>query len=295
MTATAALHDTTTRDGPSPTAHAAHRLDDGHVFSVEMIRVGSQILRVGRTRGNGRHPPLLVFNGIGGNIELLAPLALALAEREVITFDIPGVGHSQMPRRPYRLRHIAQLACGLLDQLGHELVDVLGVSWGGAAAQQFVRTAPQRGRRLILCATAAGVFMVPGRPSVLWKMATPRRYISKRYARSVVGDIYGGDFRRDPDVAAEHFKHVKWQSSLGYYLQLAAAAGWTSIHWLHRIRQPTLIMAGVDDPLIPMVNARLMHRLIPNSELTVLDCGHLFLLTRTEASCTKIREFLNRP
>jgi len=78
--------------------------------------------------------------------------------------------------------------------------------------------------------------MLPARPSVLWKMATPRRYVSRRYARTIVGDIYGGDFRSDPDTAADHFRHIKWQSSLGYYLQIAAASGWTSIHWLHRIR-----------------------------------------------------------
>jgi pimeloyl-ACP methyl ester carboxylesterase len=126
-------------------------------------------------------------------------------------------------------------------------------------------------------------------------MATPRRYVSKRYARAIAGDIYGGDFRRDPDAAGEHFKHVKWQSSLGYYLQLAAAVGWTSIHWLHRIGQPTLLMAGADDPLVPLVNAKLMQCLIPNSELAVFDCGHLFLLTRTEASSTTIRAFLDRP
>lgn len=283
--------------GDAPPAQSKHRVDDGHVFKIEMVHVGKQVLRVGRTRGDrvhGHHPPLLMFNGIGGNIELLAPLALALAERAVITFDIPGVGHSQMPSRPYRLSDIAKLASRMLDQLGYREVDVLGVSWGGAAAQQFVRTVPQRCRRLILCATAAGAFMVPGRPSVLWKMATPRRYISKRYSRKVAGDIYGGEFRRNPDVAAEHFKHVKWQSSLGYYLQLAAAAGWTSSHWLHRIQQPTLLMAGADDPLIPLINARLMNRLIPHSELAVFDCGHLFLLTRTEASCTRIREFLDR-
>jgi pimeloyl-ACP methyl ester carboxylesterase len=137
--------------------------------------------------------------------------------------------------------------------------------------------------------------MLPARPGVLWKMATPRRFVSRRYGRSIVGEIYGGDFRRDPDTALEHFRHIKWQSSLGYYLQIAAATGWTSIHWLHRLRQPTLIMAGRDDPLIPLPNARLMNRLIPNSELRLFDCGHLFLLTRTEESAQVIRTFLDRP
>jgi poly(3-hydroxyalkanoate) depolymerase len=275
-------------------APAERRVDDSHVFTIQMLHVGAQLLRIGRTPGDGRHPPLLLFNGIGGNIELLAPLALALREREVLTFDIPGVGHSLMPKRPYRMRTIARLAAGVLDHFGHAHADVLGVSWGGAAAQEFARRAPQRCRRLILCATSAGAVMLPARPSVLWKMATPRRYVSRHYARTIVGDIYGGDFRRDPDTAVEHFRHIKWQSSLGYYLQIAAATGWTSIHWLHRIRQPTLIMAGADDPLIPLLNAKLMQRLIRTSELRIFDCGHLFLLTRTEASIAAIREFLDR-
>ena len=88
---------------------------------------------------------------------------------------------------------------------------------------------------------------------------------------------------------------MRWQSRLGYYLQLAAMSGWTSIHWLHRLKMPTLIMAGADDPLIPMVNPRLMHRLMPNAELKVFDCGHLFLLTRNDQAAAAIDEFLDRP
>jgi poly(3-hydroxyoctanoate) depolymerase len=141
---------------------------------------------VGRQPGNGGVPRLL-FNGIGGNIELLAPIARAMLGREVITFDVSGVGHSALPSRPYRLRNIARLAAALLERSGHAQADVLGVSWGGAAAQQFARAFASR-CRLILCATAPDVVMVPARPSVLLKMATPRRYISRDYSRSISGD-----------------------------------------------------------------------------------------------------------
>lgn len=266
-----------------------------HPFAIEMLHVDGQLIRVGRQAGKPGGVPLLLFNGIGGNIELLGPIAQWMPAREVITFDIPGVGHSPMPARPYRLPGIARLAAGVLDHYGHGTCDVLGVSWGGAAAQQFARSQSARCRRLILCATATGMFMVPARPSVLMKMATPRRYMSKSYARAISGDIYGGDYRRDPGLAAQHFKHIKWQSRLGYYLQIAAATGWTSLPWLHRLRQPTLVMAGDDDPLIPLINARLLHRLIPRSELKVFDCGHLFLMTRPEESAAAIAEFLDRP
>jgi poly(3-hydroxyalkanoate) depolymerase len=266
-----------------------------HPFAIEMLHVGDQLLRVGRQVGRGAGVPLLLFNGIGGNIELLGPIAAWMPRREVITFDVPGVGHSPLPSRPYRMKGIATLAALVLDHYGHVQADVLGISWGGGAAQQFARSQSARCRKLILCATATGALMVPASPSVLWKMATPRRYMSKRYAKAVSGHIYGGDFRHDPELAAEHFKHVKWQSRLGYYLQIAAATGWTSLHWLRRLSQPTLVMAGTDDPLIPLVNAKLLHTLIPRSELKVFDCGHLFLMTRARESAQAINEFLDRP
>ena len=278
---------------------AAKRAPSGRAaaspFQMQMLRIGGQLLRVGRQRGRGDGPPLLLFNGVGANIELLEPLARSMPGREIITFDIPGVGHSPLPALPYRLPGIAKLAAGVLDHFGHERCDVLGVSWGGAAAQQFARSQAARCRRLILCATAAGVAMVPARPRVLLKMATPRRYISRSYAKRVAGDIYGGDFRADPALGAELHKHVRWQSRLGYYLQLAAVSGWTSIHWLHRLTMPTLILAGADDPLVPLINPRLMRRLIPNAELKVFDCGHLFLMTRRAESAAAIDEFLDRP
>jgi poly(3-hydroxyalkanoate) depolymerase len=174
-------------------------------------------------------------------------------------------------------------------------VDVLGVSWGGAGAQEFAHSCRQRCRRLILCATAPGVVMVPASPTVLWKLATPKRYMNAEYSRSISGDIYGGDFRKNPALATELFRHVKWQSKMGYYLQLAAVAGWTSIHWLPGLRQPTLLMAGADDPLVPLLNARLMHMLIRHSELKIFDYGHMFLMTRADESVAAIREFLDRP
>ena len=267
-------------------------------FAIEMMDLGTAVdplrVRVGRQAGNGKGVPLLLFNGIGGNIELLAPLAERMPEREILIFDIPGVGESQLPKRPYRLGCIVQLATQILDRFGIGQVDVLGVSWGGAAAQEFAYRCRRRCRRLILCATSPGVVMVPAWPLVLWKMVTPRRYIDAAYARSISGDIYGGDFRTNPALATRLFRHVKWQSKLGYYLQVGAAAGWTSIHWLAGLGQPTLLMAGADDPLVPLINTRLMHFLIRHSEQKVFDCGHLFLLTRPDESVAAIRTFLDK-
>jgi pimeloyl-ACP methyl ester carboxylesterase len=71
-----------------------------------------------------------------------------------------------------------------------------------------------------------------------------------------------------------------------------AAIGWTSLPWLPFLSQPTLVMAGNDDPIVPLVNGRVMAKLIPDSQMVTLDDGHLFLLTSAQESARVITEFL---
>jgi len=108
-------------------------------IDVQMIEVDGQQLQVAVKRGPKRRPPLLMFNGIGANWQLAKPFLTALKQTEAIIFDIPGVGGSPLPAFPYRPSTIARLAMGLVERLGHEQVDVAGVSWGGTLAQQFAR------------------------------------------------------------------------------------------------------------------------------------------------------------
>lgn len=110
------------------------------------------------------------------------------------------------------------LACfliRLLDQLGYDEFDILGISWGGGLAQQ---------------------------------------------------------------VAFQH--------------QLVAGLGWTSLPVLRFLRQPTLILAGSDDPIIPLVNARIMARLLPDATLHVYDDGHLGLVTQAHLLAPVVTDFL---
>jgi poly(3-hydroxyalkanoate) depolymerase len=261
-------------------------------MQIGLHDVGGQMLRVGLRRGDEARPPLLLFNGIGANIELVEPFLDALDGPPAIVFDVPGVGGSPPPRLPYRPSTIARLTAQLLDQLGREKVDVLGVSWGGALAQQFAFQQRQRCRRLVLAATSPGHLMVPGRPSVLLKIATPRRYKDADYMQRIAGDVYGGALRGAPELARQHLRHVRWSSDSGYYLQLLAAFGWSSLPWLRTLPQPTLIMAGTDDPIVPIVNARILASLIPQARLEMIDDGHLFLVTSARRSAVLIAEFL---
>ena len=82
--------------------------------------------------------------------------------------------------------------------------------------------------------------------------------------------------------------------NLGYLYQLLAMTGWTSLPWLWSLRQPTLILMGSDDPLVPPVNGRILARLIPNAELCMIDDGHLFMVTQPVQTAALIEAFLAR-
>jgi poly(3-hydroxyalkanoate) depolymerase len=248
--------------------------------------VGGHPLRVVVRPGEG--VPLLMCSGLGGRLELLAPLARGLHGIETIRFDVPGVGESPAPQHPYSLPMLATLTGCLLDRLGYEQVDVFGFSWGGALAQQLALQAPNRCRRLVLAATMPGSVMLPGEPGALLELATPRRFNDPDHSRRVAGDLYGGRARTEP-VAVDGPGHA---SHVGYWLQLAAIAGWNSHPWLPSLRQPTLILAGDDDPIIPLANARWMACLIPDARLHVLRDGHYFVRTSVDETARVIREFL---
>jgi poly(3-hydroxyalkanoate) depolymerase len=250
-------------------------------------------LRVAVRPGDGSRTPLLLFNGIGAGLELLDPFVRELDPAvEVIRFDVPGVGGSPLSR-PYHFTTLVPLIADLLDRLGHDQVDVLGISWGGGLAQQFAFQRARRCRRLVLVATGTGVAMVPARPKVLLRMLTPRRHRDPEYAASIAGEIYGGLFRTDPYRARDLLHDIgPTGPRRGYLYQLLAGSGWTSLPLLPHIRQPTLVIASDDDPIIPLVNARIMRGLLPRGHLHVHHGGHLGLLTEAADLAPIVDTFL---
>ena len=285
---------TTASPSPSATPNAMPR-DRLRTLTVRGLQV-----RVSVRPSAGRlaaEPPLLLCNGIGASLEVLQLLVDALdPDRGVIRFDVPGVGGSPPPPFPYVLATLAPWVSALAGKLGHQEFDVLGLSWGGGLAQQLSVQCRRRVRRLVLVATGTGTLMVPAHPRVLVKMMTPRRHRDPAYARSIAADIYGGSMRRSPERGAR-LLHAESRAGprRGYYYQIAAAAGWSSLPFLRMVRQPTLVLAGDDDPIIPLINAKMMARLIPDARLHVYHGGHLGVLTESEELAPVIEEFLADP
>lgn len=264
-------------------------------MDISTIDAGGYQLRVATSQGSAGTLPLLLFNGLGANLELLRGFADEMQNYGIgiVTFDIPGTGGSSQPRLPYRLWNLARLANKVLTRVGITgQVDVAGVSWGGALAQEFAHRFPRRSRRLLLAATTAGAVAVPGRWSALSKMIVPRRYADPAYLSSIGATLYGGKFREDPKLLERYGSLIRPPKGVGYYYQLLAASGWTSIPWLWRLRQQTLVMMGTDDPIVPLINGRLLAGLIPNAHLVTIRDGHLFLVTSRRECAPAIANFL---
>ncbi len=196
---------------------------------THIITVKGQRLRIAIRPGNGTRTPLLMMNGIGVNLEVLQPFVDALNPAiEVIRFDVPGTGGSPAPLIPHRFSALARLVTQMLDQLGYQQIDVLGVSWGGGLAQQFAYQYPEGCHRLILVSTGTGALIVPGNPSVLLKIATPRRYQDPDHMAQIAGEIYGGRYASSQSWPASsqkpHTRAGGWASCIKCWVQRAGRA-----------------------------------------------------------------------
>ena len=182
-----------------------------------------------------------------------------------------------------------------LDVLGYRAVDVLGVSWGGALAQEVALRHPRRVRKLVLAATTPGWIGVPGHPRALWALATPRRYYSRSYFEQVAPILYGGAARTNPRLLEEHghLRFIRPPSVRGYLWQLMAIWGWSSLPWLHLVDRPTLVLSADDDPIAPLVNAKMIASRLPGARLHVVaGGGHLFIMTHVAEIAPLVERFL---
>ena len=135
-----------------------------HQLTVRGLRIHAQ--------SHGQGAPILLHSGIFSEMRHWGPLIEHLPGCRVITYDAPGIGSSQVPSAPMSMRALADIGAGILDHLGLGSAHVLGVSFGGAVAQQMALSHPGRVDKLILASTSFGGPAIPGRLSSLLHRCT---------------------------------------------------------------------------------------------------------------------------
>jgi pimeloyl-ACP methyl ester carboxylesterase len=233
-------------------------------------------LRWSSRLGAGR--PLLLINGLGGNLEMWDPLRAALVGRRTLAFDAPGTGESDTPATPMSIDHLARLVAKALDQLGIDDIDVLGYSFGGAVAQAVARLDRHRIHRLVLVGSTSGWGGLRLDPRAVAELATPARFYRGRNPDHIDRRAFG-------DPAGHSFGHLdrarmaRPPSLVGYYWQLMAIVGWSSYAWLNQIQQETLVLVGARDRAAPVRNSEILAARIPQASLQVVpEAGHLLLM-----------------
>lgn len=244
----------------------------------------------------GSGDPVLLINGIGAHTRMWGLMERTLADRRVISFDAPGTGRSSVPVGPVSVERLAELAARVLDHAKVRQADALGYSMGGIVLQQLLADEPERVRRAVLVGTSPGIGAVYGPAMSLLNVSTPVRFLSDRlYARSV-GKLVGGRARSDQEWVDDHLP-IRLQHKpnlLGYSQQVLSLSRWSGLPLLPGISHPVLVLAGDDDPLTPVANAKLIAHLLAHARLRVLAGeGHLMPLDDRGAAPALIREFFS--
>jgi pimeloyl-ACP methyl ester carboxylesterase len=254
--------------------------DEDHLWVDEVW------LRCSLRNGPGR--PLLLVNGLGGNLEMWEPFRRKLTDRPTIAYDAPGTGGSSTPLRPRSIRQLADLARHLLDHFRVGEVDVLGYSFGGTVAQELARAEPERVRRLVLAATTCGWGAPLPNPLAVGALMSPARYYFGDLGHEITRLAFG-----DPDDIELRWCNAARErrppSVIGYLWQTLAVASWSSHAWLPELDQPTLVLAGEHDRAVPIATAKLLVGRIRRSRLVVLaGAGHSFLLANDARTAAQV-------
>jgi poly(3-hydroxyoctanoate) depolymerase len=249
-----------------------------------------------RVHVTGEGPPVLLINGLGANVATWKPLVQQLHGFQVIGFDAPGTGRSQAPKLPYPVARMVEVASRLLDAVGVERADVLGYSLGGSVAQRLAYEEPQRVRRLVLVSSSCGIGGVPGSLRALLAVSTPARHYAKtahRVTMRVVNLAPAEKNSRSIKEEVRDWHHEAAPSLLGYALQMAAFTTFHSLPWLHDVAQPTLVISGTDDRLMPTANSAVLAAYLGDARLHIVEgWGHYLLHDAASGAGATVADFL---
>lgn len=248
------------------------------------------------TDSGGTGEPVLLVHAIGCDHRMWDGLGTALSPRfRVIRMDVRGHGRSAVTPRPYSLDQLADDARDLLDSLKIDKAHWVGLSMGGMIGQAFALRHPQRLRKLVLANTTStygtqGPEMWEARAKAVGEggMAAVKELAMQRYftddfrgSRSDVVDRIGSGFlATDPE---------------GYIACCNAIRDLDFSGDLHRIKAPTLVIAGEKDVGTPVAMSKAIADAIPGATLAVIPgAAHLSAVENPEEFNRLVEDFLAR-
>jgi pimeloyl-ACP methyl ester carboxylesterase len=260
-------------------------------------------------RGEG--PPLVLVHGHTGRwANWLANIPSLSREHRVIAMDLPGFGHSPMPRESITIENYGRTLDALMDRLDVDAASVVGNSMGGFAATELAIKFPQRVERLTLVSAAGLATKYLGLSTEFFHRGTVLAFARAVNAYAGVPEARAETLVRRPrlrrrvlDVVVRYPERLSgpmcFELMRGSGKPAAPDATDAIMNYDYRDRVsdiacPTLIVWGRNDRVVPVSSAEEYHRLIDGSRVDVFDdTGHMAMLERPARFNAALEAFLD--
>jgi 3-oxoadipate enol-lactonase len=254
------------------------------------LSIGGEAFHV-EIEGDEDAPVLMLSNAMGANLHMWdAQIPALLKHYRVLRYDARGHGNSVVSEGPYSIADLGRDALEILDTLGLEKVDFLGLSLGGMVGQWLLTHAPKRIGKAILSDTAAQI----ASPD-LWnsRIQTVLQDGMGAVASSLIEHWFTKDFRDShPDEVGEIEDMILRTPPEGYAATCAAIRDADLREAVRSIQAPVLVMVGRHDTVTPQGIAALLSSTIPKAKLVTLEAAHLSNIEDAEQFIEKALEFL---
>ena len=279
-------------------ANEVHHSERSHFVDIDGARIHFQEF------GNASNPTLLLIHGYTASTYVWNITAPILAEQgfHVIAVDLLGFGYSDKPAWfDYSIQSQARMIERLMNRLGIGRATLVGSSYGGAVASTIALDYPERVEKLVLVDAVCNddlknhpILRLAALPGI-GELITPFLVDSKMFLRfRMHGTLAPANHHLITD---EHVNSVirPLRAADAHHSLLATSRNWSANrieHDANLINQPTLIIWGEEDTVIPIRDGYKLHESILNSRLVVLkNCGHVPQEEKSELFSELVTEF----
>lgn len=247
-----------------------------------------------RLDGLASAPVVMLSNSLMSSHRMWDPQADALLQHyRVLRYDTRGHGASQTTPGPYSIELLADDAAALIGHLGLDAVHFVGLSMGGMIGQQLALRHAAKVASLSLCDTASEM-----PPRSLWdeRLATAR---AKGTAGLVDGTIkrwfVPAFVEREPQTIAWVREMILGTGTEGYVACASAVRDMSQTYLLPRIKVPTQVIVGREDPACTLAAAEVLQKGIAGSTLHVIDdAAHLANIEKPAEFTALLLDFIGR-
>jgi 3-oxoadipate enol-lactonase len=241
--------------------------------------------------GPERAPVLMLCNSLGTDHRMWDPQVKPFTRHfRLVRYDRRGHGRSGVTKGPYSMAQLARDALAVMDGLGIRRTNWCGLSMGSMVGQWLGANAPERLERLVLSSSSC---YYANKDSWNDRIDAVRKVGMGSIGPFVMERWFTKPFReREPAIIAKMTATLAATSLDGYVACCEAVRDMDHRELLHKIKTPTLLIAGRHDPATTVENAEFIRDRVSGAKLVVLEAAHISNVEQAEKYTAAVLDFL---